>query len=454
MLDVITVDTASLGNRSYLITDGEVAVVVDAQRDIDRVLTLAADHGVRITHVLETHIHNDYVTGGYQLAQRTGAAYCVAAADETSFERHPVSDGDELTTGSITIRVRHTPGHTKHHLSYVVSEYGTRIAVFTGGSLLYGTVGRTDLVDEQLTDRLTREQYHSVRRLADELPDDVTVHPTHGFGSHCAATETTKSASTIGQERTENPALTTSDEDAFVRNLLDGLTPYPTYYAHMAGMNSAGPGSIALWPAEPVDVATLRERITAGEWVIDLRQRRAFAATHLGGTVNFELRNDLASYVGWVIPWGARFTLLADDVEHLDEAQTMLARIGFDDPSGASPADPESWRGYERSYPVRSFRNLSAAHDEDVALTVLDVRDDWEWKQGHHPTAILIPFHELPHRMSELPDDRPVWVYCATGSRAAVAASLLERAGFDVVLVDDFCLPGDVPCAELAEAVL
>ncbi|MQA62340.1 MAG: MBL fold metallo-hydrolase [Actinophytocola sp.] len=451
-MDVVTVDTPSLGDRSYLITDGEVAVVVDAQRDIDRILTLAADHRVRITYVLETHIHNDYVTGGYQLARRTGAAYGVAAADDTSFERHSLADGDVIVAGAMTISVRHTPGHTTNHLSFIVHEEGRPLAVFTGGSMLYGTVGRTDLVDGGLTDRLARDQYHSVRRLADELPDEVTVHPTHGFGSHCSASETSTCSSTIGAERSENPALTTADEEAFVRNLVEGLAPYPTYYAHMAGMNTQGPAPLSLTPAAPLGVAELKKRIHAGEWVIDLRTRRAFAATHLGGAVNFELRNDLPSYVGWVIPWGARFTLLADEVEHLDEAQIMLARIGFDQPAGAGAADPGQWQDDSHSYPVRSFQDLSAAHREGRELTVLDVRDEWEWKSGHHPTALRIPFYELPVRMAEIARDRPVWVYCATGSRAAVAASLLERAGFDVELVDDFCLPGDVPCADLESA--
>lgn len=445
MVEVVPIETPSLGDRSYVVTDGEAAVVIDVQRDFERALAITEARKLRITHVLETHIHNDYVTGGYRLAHGTGAVYGVAAADPVSFPRHPLADGDEIRTGGLTVSVRHTPGHTPNHLSYVVSGEDGPLAVFTGGSLLYGTVGRTDLVSGELTDRLTRQQYHSVRRLAGELPDEVAVHPTHGFGSHCAATETTATASTIGAERTANPALTTTDEDAFVRALLAGLTPYPAYYAHMAALNLAGPEPVAPVPVSPLDVEELAGRIRDGEWVIDLRSRRAFAVSHLGGVVNVELRNDLPAYVGWVIPWNAPFTLLADNPADLVEARVMLARIGYDRPRRLVTAEADRWQQHARSFPVRTFSDLEAACHAGERPVILDVRDTWEWNSGHHPAAVHIPFHELPRRDSELRGDGPVWVYCATGARAAFAASLLERSGHEVVLIDDFCLPGDVP---------
>jgi hydroxyacylglutathione hydrolase len=206
-LSVAVIETSELGDRSYIAHDGETAVVVDPQRDLDRVEALVDELGVRVALVAETHIHNDYVTGGFELARRTGAVYLVAAADEIEFARDAVSDGDERRVGSLTMRVVATPGHTNTHLSYIVDDGQSPPAVFTGGSLLFGSVGRTDLVDPGRTEELTRAQFHSARRLADLLADDAAVYPTHGFGSFCSSAATGGVASTIGAERARNDAL-------------------------------------------------------------------------------------------------------------------------------------------------------------------------------------------------------------------------------------------------------
>ena len=208
-MQIDIIETTSLGDRSYLVSDAGVGVVVDPQRDIDRVQALVAARGVTISHVVETHVHNDYVTGGLELARVTGAAYVVPAGDSVSFERVPASDGDVLVAGPMRLRVLHTPGHTHHHVSYVLADAeGTVQAVFTGGSMLYGATGRTDLLGAEHTDTLTHAQFHSVRRLADELPAGTAVFPSHGFGSFCAATPTSGTASTVGEQAKVNPALT------------------------------------------------------------------------------------------------------------------------------------------------------------------------------------------------------------------------------------------------------
>jgi hydroxyacylglutathione hydrolase len=446
VIEVVTIETPSLGDRSYLATDGEVAIVVDPQRDLDRVLAVVDERGLTVTHVLETHVHNDYVTGGAALAERLGAAYVLSADDELDVPTVGVRDGDELTAGAMRITVLHTPGHTPTHLSYALRDAeGRPAAVFTGGSMLYGSVGRTDLIAPALTEELTRAQFHSVRRLAQVLPDEVPVHPTHGFGSHCSATQATKAASTIGDERGDNPALVHTDEDRFVRELLDGLTPYPTYYAHMGPLNRSGPD--AFDPALPTsfDLDALVAAIEDGAWVLDLRDRRAFGDSHLLGALNAELRNDLPTYVGWLVPFDASLVVVGDDVEAVAEAQRMLARIGYDRLVGRATAPDVRWDEHplERSYRLARFDDLDRTGAD--ARVVLDVRDRWEWDSGHHADAVHLPFHELPDRLEELPRDRPIWIYCATGARAAIAASLLQAAGREPVLVDDFCLPGDVP---------
>jgi hydroxyacylglutathione hydrolase len=453
VIEVITIETPSLGDRSYLATDGEVAVVVDPQRDIDRVLGEVEQRGLRVTHVLETHVHNDYVTGGHDLARRLDARYVLNADEETAFSFDGVHDGDELRTGELCLRVLHTPGHTPSHLSYVLADSeGRVVAVFTGGSMLFGSVGRTDLVLDSLTEELTRAQYRSVRRLAAELPDHAAVHPTHGFGSHCSATDASKPSSTIRDERDDNPALTAADEDDFVRELLDGLHPYPTYYAQMGPMNRAGPSAFDPTSPAPLDLDEVLRGIDAGDWVLDLRNRRAYGRSHLLGTINAEVRNDLPAYVGWLVPFDSRLVLLGDDPSTIAEAQRMLARIGYDRLRGAAHATELAWDQHprERSLRVSSFRDLDEV--DPATRVVLDVRDGWEWDSGHHPDAVHVPFHQLPERIDELTTRHPLWVYCATGARATLATSLLANTGRQVVLVDDFCLPGDVPGRETAQA--
>ncbi|MCZ0984965.1 MBL fold metallo-hydrolase [Streptomyces diastatochromogenes] len=221
---------------------------------------------VRISHVVETHVHNDYVTGGLELARVTGAAYLVPAGAAVSFERLPVGDGDRTVIDAdsgLTLRAVATPGHTPHHTSYVLEESGTAVSVFTGGSLLIGTVGRPDLVEPRLTERLARAQYASAHRLATELPDDTAVLPTHGFGSFCASSQAAGESSTIGKEKASNGALT-RDVDTFVADLLAGLGDIPAYYAHMGPANAAGPAPVDLTPPAVADADEIAARLAAG----------------------------------------------------------------------------------------------------------------------------------------------------------------------------------------------
>ena len=437
MPEVVTIETPGLGDRSYLVHDGAVAVVVDPQRDTGRMLAAAEAAGVRITHVLETHIHNDYVTGGLALAGQTGAGYLVAAAEDVSFARTPVRDGDRIPAGSMSVSVLHTPGHTPGHLSYVVSGDGDRpAAVFTGGSMLYGAVGRTDLISPEQTEQLTRAQYRSVRRLAAELPGEAAVYPTHGFGSFCSATPTSGTSSTIGHERRVNAALT-AGEDAFVKELIAGLGAYPRYYAHMGPANRSGPRLPDLAPPAPADPAELRRRIDAGEWVVDLRSRAAFAREHVSGTVSIELGDPFATYLGWTIPWGAPLTPVGDSPAQVADAQLQLSRIGIDqiERMGAGrPADlaPD---GRLASYRITDFAGLAAAWHQP-GIVVLDVRRPDEWQAGHLDRAVHVPFWELAQRAGEVPAGQ-VWVHCASGFRASIGVSVLDRAGRDVVHVDD-----------------
>lgn len=437
-LDIIPIETPSLGDRSYLVHDGSIAFVVDPQRDIDRVLALSERHGLSIEHVFETHIHNDYVTGGLALARATGASYHVSRDDQVSFDRHEVADGDVVQLSpAVLLRAIATPGHTFTHLSYELIADGKTVGVFTGGSLLYGSTGRPDLLGPDAMGPLVHAQWRSVHRLADALADEAQVFPTHGFGSFCSATQSTAASSTIGVEKTLNPALTQT-EGAFVAELLAGLDAYPAYYAHMSEANEAGPGEAPdLQLPRLADPEELRARVERHEWVVDLRNRTAFAAEHVPGTLNFGLDGSLATYLGWLIPWGTPLTLLGERPEHVIEAQRELVRIGIARPAAAATGSPERWlagRPMER-FDVATFAELPAACDDPSSM-VLDVRRNLERREGYVRGSLHIPLHELTGRLDEIPAGH-VWVHCAGGYRASIAASVLAAAGRDVVAVDD-----------------
>ncbi|MCV7027652.1 MBL fold metallo-hydrolase [Mycobacterium sherrisii] len=434
-MDVRVIETSGLGDRSYLVGDGEVAVAIDPQRDIDRVLELAGD--LRITHVLETHIHNDYVTGGWALADAVGAEYLVPAGEDVTFSCRTVTGGDHIDSGAIHLEALATPGHTPHHLSYVLrTESGDTVGVLTGGSMLFGSTGRTDLLGTERAEELTRLQYHSVRRLAHQLPASTPVYPTHGFGSFCSASPSDDDSSTIGDQRDSNPALT-QDEQDYVDDLLDGLAAFPAYYAHMGVINRTGPAAPDLSRPAPVDPNELRNRIDAGEWVVDLRHRTAFAAGHVAGTYGFELSGPFVNYLGWLYAWGAPLTLIGDDDKQIADAQRQLSRIGIDNLIGSASGDIDDLSGGSalRRYRVADFGELADALDDGVL--VLDVRQPHEFDDSHIPGALNVALHELPDRLDEIPAAPELWIHCASGYRASIAAALLDRHDRRVVLIDD-----------------
>ena len=444
-LTIVPIETPTLGDRSYVVHDGNVAFVVDPQRDIDRILAILNEHAVRLSDVFETHLHNDYLTGGLALAQRTGAAYHVNADDDVSFERTPIRDGDTVEVGPrMRVTAISTPGHTFTHLSYALTDTSPEAAaagmdpsvgVFSGGSLLFGATGRPDLLGDEHTDALARRQHASAHRLASLLPAEASVFPTHGFGSFCAATQSEATESTIGQEKESNPVLT-QDEETYVRELLEGLGAWPAYYAHMMPANAEGPSEPDLSPPTTANAEELRRRIGAGEWVVDLRNRTAFAAGHAPGTLNFGIDETFATYLGWLIIWGTPVTLLGETSEDVAEAQRELVRIGIDRPAAHATGGPEDWAdGEVSSFPTATFADLEQVrHHREVVI--LDVRREDEYRSTRIKGAHNIPIHELPGRVAEIPPGE-VWVHCASGYRASIAASLIDAAGRAPIAIDD-----------------
>ncbi|MEU7250779.1 MBL fold metallo-hydrolase [Streptomyces sp. NPDC045251] len=439
MFFVDVLETEGLGNRSYLAGGARAAVVVDPPRDIDRVIAEAARRGVRITAVAETHVHNDYVTGGLELARLTGARYLVPAGAEVAYARVAVADGDvEPVDEGLELRAVATPGHTPHHTSYVLQESGRAVAAFTGGSLLIGSVGRPDLVEPRLTEELARAQHASAHRLAGQLDDEVAVLPTHGFGSFCSSSQAGGEHSTIGAEKEGNPALV-QDVETFVARLLADLDDVPAYYAHMGPVNTDGPAPVDLTEPRRADADEIARRLAAGEWVVDLRGRVAFAAGHVAGSFNFELDGQLATYLAWMIPWGKPVTLLAGSAADVARAQRELARVGIDRPAAAAVGSPADWvpdGARPAAFRRATFAELASARHEDAEVVVLDVRRDSERAHGWVEGSVHVPVHEVRRRLDEVPPGT-VWVHCAGGMRAAVAASVLDAASRVVVAIED-----------------
>ncbi|HET6353347.1 MBL fold metallo-hydrolase [Streptomyces sp.] len=430
--------TASLGDSSYLLVSGDEAALVDPQRDSWGLMESCTSRGVRIRYVLETHVHNDYVSGALEVRAATGATVAGPARAPYAFDHLPLAEDDEIVVGGATVRAMETPGHTAEHTSYLVFDDPSLAptAVFTGGSLLVGGAGRTDLSGEERTEELARAQFRSLRRLS-LLPDTTRVLPTHGAGSSCAAGPVSGNrTTTMGTERRSNPTLAIENEEKFVGERLSGLPPYPAYYRYMAPINRAGPEVLGGRPElRPLTPGMVEGLVGGGAQLVDGRDRRSFAAAHLPGSLCDELDDRFASLVGEVVPFGARLALVLPEPEEeaADEAMMQLLRIGYENVAGYLAGGVDAWRAAGR--PVRSFRTADVAElvGHITERRVLDVRPDRP--EGGIPGTLAVPLAELPRRLGEMPRDREIWTVCGTGRRATIAASLLDRVGIPVTAV-------------------
>lgn len=422
MVEIDAFRTEGLGDSTHLLTFDGLAVLVDPQRDIDRFLGHLGDHELR--WVLETHLHNDYVSGGLSAARRTGAELVMPAGSAPAFRHTPAFHREELIERQLTIRPLHTPGHTPEHVSYVVLVDGRPEAVFSGGSLLVGSAGRSDLLGEERADTLARLQYGSVRRLAD-LPDETGLYPTHGAGSFCTASAAGATTSTIGREREDNPALSAPDEESFVSTHMSALQPYPSYYTRMAPINLAGPEPMPVDEPEAADPGDLDPTAT----VVDIRSAEEYAKGHFPGSINIPLSDQFGTWFGWLIPADSEAHLVADSSADTEEALVQLRRIGIDDVAGVMDSNGNAAA-------VRS--RTGRVSDIPPGAQILDVRSPGERGDGVGRNI----FHRyLPDLLDgpppEIDQGEPVWVICSGGYRSAIGASLLRRQGIDAVPVLD-----------------
>jgi glyoxylase-like metal-dependent hydrolase (beta-lactamase superfamily II)/rhodanese-related sulfurtransferase len=436
--DIELIPTPALGDNSYLLVSGDEAAVVDPQRDAWPLLDACTHRGIALRYVLETHVHNDYVSGAREWQAATGAVIAGPARAAYAFPHLPMADGTEIAVGDATLRALETPGHTPEHTAYLLLESGASepAAVFTGGSLMVGGTGRTDLLGPERTDELTRAQFRSLRRLM-ALGEETLVLPTHGAGSFCASTTSGPRTSTFGAERRGNPALALlEDEEAFILDRLTGLPRQPDYYRFMAPINRAGPTVLSALPDLPaLSPADVQRHVDDGAWVVDGRHRWSFAAAHLPGSINVEIDDSFASFVGTVVPFGVPLVLVLPTSASAAEAVTQLLRIGYDDLIGSLDGGVAAWQAEgrpTRSYPARDIAEVDVTHPGAV---VVDVRQPGEVAEGVIPGSRHIFLGDLRQRLAELPAGRRAWTVCASGRRAAVAASVLDRAGLPVGVI-------------------
>lgn len=421
-LRIETIRTEGLGDSTHVLIGEGVAIVVDPQRDIDRFERVLEDADADLRMVVETHLHNDYVSGGLDLSRVTGAELLMPAGAAPVFRHRPAFHNEEIDLGSFIVRPVHTPGHTPEHTSYVIVVDGQEAAVFSGGSLLVGSAGRTDLLGEERAESLARLQYASVNRLAG-LPDAVGLYPTHGAGSFCTTTGAGAVISTIGVEKRSSPVLTYEDEDEFVKGQLANLVPYPSYYEHMGPINLRG-------LPEPDLSARLLDEIPDDVTVIDARPRERFAAGHLNGALGVELRDSFGTWVGWLTEHNTPLVLIMDEDQDAEEAIRQLVRIGYDDTRGVA-RNPATGL-----VSIRTVEPDEYAEAARSGAQLLDVRAPNEWEGGTVEGSIL---SYLPDLARETPPglvpSSPVWIACASGYRATTAAGILQGRGFEPVLL-------------------
>ena len=434
-----------LGHLSTLIVDeaAGVAAVIDPRRDVDVYLAAALAAETSITHVFETHLHNDYVSGGRDLAAITGATHVIGAGAELRHEYRAARDGDTFDVGSIRFRALDTPGHTPEHVSYGVADTSRADEPFllmTGGSLLVGAVGRTDLLGAENARPYAALMYHSLHDVLLRHEDSVMVYPTHGAGSLCSTGIASTSWSTIGYERRHDPLLAPMEVDAFARALLSGQPTFPRYFARMRPINQAGPRLLGGLVPEipPLSGDDLDAALGRGALVVDARASEAHALERIPGSLSIPADASFGTWLGWVVDADQPVVLLVSDRADLDDLARQALRIGFESMVGYIEGGLTAWRASGRTVQIGTAVDVDRLASEvsrggpDAPL-VIDVRQASEFETGHVPGSLHIGAGDLPAMLDELPRDRPIATICASGFRASVAASILRAAGFERV---------------------
>lgn len=430
-MNIIPFVHEGLGNSSYLVGFGDhSAALVDPDRNVQRYLEAASANSWRITHVFETHLHADFVTGSLEVRQATGAELFVPEGSQVRYPHRPVAPGDAWPVPFGRVESIPSAGHTPEHTSYVLHAPGAASALFSGGSLLVAGAARTDLISPEATDALTRAQYRSITTAFRGLPDETLLLPTHGGGSFCSTGAGGERTSTLGHVRRTNPLLGESSEDAFARTFPASFPAAPSYFFRLRAVNQAGQAlrsSIAEPPyLAPGDFDTRR----ASAVVIDVRPQADFMAGHIPGAVSNTLRDAFSTWLGWVIPADEELLFVLGDEPLADVIDACLL-VGYERFAGVLEGGMSAWAVSGREVARDTLADASESRRALAAgALALDVREPNEFAEGHLPGALNIPLGELQQRVQELPRNRSIVTYCGHGERSATGLSLLRREGF------------------------
>jgi hydroxyacylglutathione hydrolase len=435
-----TIQSPGIAALSYLVGDDSagVAAVFDPTVEADRHLALAREKKVSITHIFETHIHADLVSGARELCQRAGSAKIHVSHEgggRYGFDHEALNDGDRFVFGKTAVVVKHTPGHTPEHVSYLLEEKqhpGSPWGVITGDSLFVGSAGRPDLLGSGETEDLTRKLFDTLRGFYLTLPDGVMIFPAHGHGSPCGADIGDRLVSTIGHERRFNPYLQFTDYEAFRDHALSGAPPVPTYYPRMKKINARGPEILERLPSVPAlppktFSAALEEK--AGV-LIDTRTMLDFGGGHIPGALNIGGIPMLSIWAGWLLEPDEPLLLVLDGDEELAEVVTLFLRTGYTRFAGYLAGGMTAWDNAGKELARVAQITVHELHERSSEWQIVDVRAPAEWAKGHVPGARHCFLPELRKRCSTWHKDQPVAVYCDSGYRASIGTSILRQEGF------------------------
>ena len=440
-----------LAIASYVLGDekSKEVAVIDPTRDVEEYITLAREHGLHIKHVLETHVHADFVSGAAELKSRVPGitVHCsgIGGAEWTPpYADHVAKGGDEVRMGSVRLAAVPTPGHTPEHVAWALYDESrskdTPWLLLSGDFLFVGDVGRPDLLGEEARQNLAGQLYHSVFETLPGFPDFTEVFPAHGAGSLCGKAIGSRRSSTLGFERRFNASLQAAPQKQWIEKLLAGMPLSPPYFRRMKKVNAAGPKIIGadLPGQRRITAKEVHEQICAHCLVLDVRPKEAFAAAHIPGSINIPLGPSLPTWAGWVLPYDMPTLIVPDHPHDVPEVVTHLLRVGFDDVQAYLDDGVDAWENH--GYPVAQLQTLTVhdlaeklKHPESARPFVLDVRTNGEWSGSHIDGAHHIHGGLLQERYSEVPKDRPIAVICGTGYRASIAASFLQREGYPCV---------------------
>lgn len=429
-LNLIPVVDEGLGNSTYLLDLGDGrALVMDPERDLRQVRAEASSRGLSIAYAVETHLHADFISGVVELAEIDGTTVLAPGVGPRGFAHTGLTDGQAVEMGRFTLQALHTPGHSPEHLSYLLFDDGDLAGIFTGGSLMVGTAGRTDLVSPDMTVPLARAQYRSLQKLM-EFPDATPVWPTHGAGSFCSAGGSGDRITTIGAERATNPLLQVDGEDAFVDALLGTLGTFPDYFLRLGEINKRGPAVLREAPRlTPLSATTVGTLIRDGAQVIDARQPADYAAGHVPGSLSIPFRPVFATWLGWLATPDRPVVIVRGPEQDPADIATAAAKVGFDTLAGELDGGYPAWaQGHPGADAVSLIEPGQMIDRLQAGATVLDIRQTGEYAAGHVPGAVNIELGHLAENLAGAPAG-PVIVMCGHGERAMGGASILAASG-------------------------